>query len=404
MTSKRKSLLELADAGLAAVQPRTVLSAALLQQAPAGECYVLVIGKAAAGMYDAAAGYLGARLLDGRVVLPESSRKPAADVVTLVGEHPVPGEGSFAAGKEIHAWLQHLDAGIPLLLLLSGGGSALLEMPVANVSTQQCRDIHAWCLGSGLPINTVNAIRSRFSALKSGGLAAAAGRRDIFAYVISDIPANTPKNDLRYVASGPASAELVQEFDRAVKHASGWIRELAETAGDVPRKSAGLIRLADNATVLKAIVAAVGEQDFDVIEQGGLSGDAESCARAIAARIADAPSGLYLFGGETTVSLPDNPGRGGRNQQLALALADAMQGRDDWYALALATDGVDGNSEDAGALVDGGTIRRGEDAGLDAGTALSSANAGEFLEAAGDLVHTGPTGTNVMDLLLVLKE
>jgi glycerate 2-kinase len=117
-----------------------------------------------------------------------------------------------------------------------------------------------------------------------------------------------------------------------------------------------------------------------------------------------ATSGVHVWGGETTVQLPEHPGRGGRNQLLALAAACRIAGRAGIYLLAAGTDGTDGNSCDAGALVDGGSITRGEDGGFDASDCLSRVDAGAFLEASGDLVYTGPTGTNVMDLIIALKE
>jgi hydroxypyruvate reductase len=112
---------------------------------------------------------------------------------------------------------------------------------------------------------------------------------------------------------------------------------------------------------------------------------------------------LVIHGGETTVRLPSATGRGGRNQHLALAAAGLIAGREDVLVLAIGTDGTDGNSDDAGGLVDGGTIERGRDAGLDPDQCLARADSGRFLGASGDLVHTGPTGTNVGDLVLTLQ-
>jgi hydroxypyruvate reductase len=135
----------------------------------------------------------------------------------------------------------------------------------------------------------------------------------------------------------------------------------------------------------------------------GLDGDAEATGRELAAKLRSLPTGFHIWGGETTVRLPDEPGRGGRNQHLALAAALLLAGVDDICFLALGTDGSDGPTEDAGALVDGGTIRRGELAGLDAADRLRNADSGSFLQASGDLVSTGPTGTNVRDLVIAWK-
>jgi hydroxypyruvate reductase len=134
-----------------------------------------------------------------------------------------------------------------------------------------------------------------------------------------------------------------------------------------------------------------------------LYGDAAVAGRRIAEKVCTLPTGLFIWGGETTVALPENPGRGGRNQHLALAAALALSGRDDCWLLSAGTDGTDGSTEYAGALIDGGTVARGRAHGLDPELALLGADAGRFLEASGDLIHTGPTGTNVMDLVIALR-
>ena len=136
---------------------------------------------------------------------------------------------------------------------------------------------------------------------------------------------------------------------------------------------------------------------------GRVEGDALAVAGDLCRRLMQSGEGLWVLGGETTVVLPERAGRGGRNQHLALGAAHGIAGCGDLLVLAAGTDGSDGNTADAGALVDGGSIRRGEEAGLDAGRCLATADSGRFLEASGDLVHTGGTGTNVGDLILGLR-
>jgi hydroxypyruvate reductase len=136
---------------------------------------------------------------------------------------------------------------------------------------------------------------------------------------------------------------------------------------------------------------------------GFLEGDAGEQGAALGDFLLGAPSGIHLWGGETTVRLPPDPGRGGRNQHLALALAGRIAGHGGLWCLAVGTDGTDGPTEDAGGLVDGGTWQRARDGGRDPEAALRAADSGTALEAAGDLVNTGPTGTNVMDLVIALK-
>ncbi|MCF6258602.1 MAG: hypothetical protein L3J98_00335 [Gammaproteobacteria bacterium] len=132
--------------------------------------------------------------------------------------------------------------------------------------------------------------------------------------------------------------------------------------------------------------------------------DAQLAGQKLVRTLCDGEFGLHVWGGETTVCLPENPGQGGRNQQLALAAAVELAGMEAHYFLAAGTDGSDGPTQAAGALVDGHTLQRGIQAGFNVQQTLASANAGEFLQASGDLIVTGPTGTNVMDLILAIKQ
>jgi len=134
-----------------------------------------------------------------------------------------------------------------------------------------------------------------------------------------------------------------------------------------------------------------------------IHGDAFTSGQSLAKVLCDSEPAFHIWGGETTVCLPDKPGRGGRNQHLALAAAQLLDGREDCYLLSAGTDGSDGPTEDAGALVDGGTLARGRSMGYEVEKALSGADSGSFLMASNDLIRTGPTGTNVMDLVLGLK-
>jgi hydroxypyruvate reductase len=134
-----------------------------------------------------------------------------------------------------------------------------------------------------------------------------------------------------------------------------------------------------------------------------ISADAANSGRRLALELLDSWPGVYVWGGEPSVELPSAPGRGGRNQHLALSAATVIEGRDDICFLSAGTDGTDGPGEDAGALVDGGTLGRARRAGFEAVDCLARADSGELLQASGDLIHTGPTGTNVMDLMLGLK-
>jgi hydroxypyruvate reductase len=182
---------------------------------------------------------------------------------------------------------------------------------------------------------------------------------------------------------------------------AGVLQPVAERAeaGTVVRRIVASLDLA-----LDAAEAAGRRQGFAVYRAAGhLADDAALTAARLVGEVVAGPPGVYLWGGETTVTLPPTPGRGGRNQHLALAAAMALAGRDDICLLSVGTDGSDGPTEDAGALVDGGTVARGALHGFDAADCLARADAGSLLEASDDLVNTGPTGTNVTDLVIALK-
>jgi hydroxypyruvate reductase len=162
--------------------------------------------------------------------------------------------------------------------------------------------------------------------------------------------------------------------------------------------------VASREAAVKAAAARARELGYRVeVVDDLLEGDALEAGRACAREVLGGPPGMRLWSGETTVRLPPNPGRGGRNQALALAAATGLEGYEHAWLLAAGTDGTDGPTEDAGALVDGSTIARGREQGIDPAEALARADSGCFLAASGDLVHTGPTGTNVMDLVIGLK-
>ncbi|MGH8403236.1 MAG: MOFRL family protein, partial [Gammaproteobacteria bacterium] len=253
-------------------------------------------------------------------------------------------------------------------------------------------------LGSGLPIDAVNRVRSAFSRIKGGRLLQDLAGRHAELLLISDVPGDVPE----HIGSGMLLPPI-----------AGPLPELPAQFADFPRQppaeiQAGNVKvrmLATNRDAMQAVLAAalnLGEkaQIHDALP----AADAKVCGEHMTEFLLDAEPGIHIWGGETVVQLPAHPGRGGRNQMLALAAAHKLAGRANIYLLAAGTDGADGNSGDAGALVDGGSIARGEDAGLDARDCMARADTGSFLEASGDLVYTGPTGTNVMDLIIASKQ
>lgn len=373
---RRALLLQLLHAALGAVDGRRRVRAALPAAAGAGAMHALAVGKAAAAMMQGAVDALGPRLARGLVVAPDDG---SAQVLAghpaircLTGSHPLPDERSLAAGGAMLEFAAATPAGSRVLLLVSGGASALAEFPAAGVTLADLRALTTRSFTEGWDIERLNASRRGMSALKGGRLVEAFRGCEVQGLLISDVPRDDP----------------------AVA-ASGMLASAACRVTVVAKLS----------DALEAAQRAARAQGLDTaLTPVRLDGPAVEAARRICHDIATIPQALLLAGGETVVLLPARPGRGGRCQHLALAAARLIAGHPEYLLLAAGTDGRDGASEDAGALVDGGTLARIEDAGLDVEAGLAAADSGTLLEAAGDLVFTGPTGTNVGDIVLALRQ
>jgi len=402
----RKLLAGFFDQALEAVRGRPVVRRALEARGIDSSATLVAVGKAAQSMTEGAVDALSTGIRAGLVI----SKAGHLDFETLerfglegvVGGHPVPTTGSLEAGRRLQQVLGEGEE--TLLFLISGGTSSLVEAPVTGLDLPDLVRLNKWLLGSGLPIGAMNIVRKSVSRIKGGGLLNRLGGRRLRALAISDVPGD----DLGIVGSGL----LVPEPDLASRlkglDLPDWLRRwtergLAERA-EVPEQGPEIELVATLGMAKKAAADAARAEGLQVhLYEEFLEGDAAERGRALARRLIDGPAGLHVWGGETTVRLPQIPGCGGRNQHLALAAAVELAGRDDCLLLSGGTDGTDGPTDDAGGLVDGDTLKRAELDGFDADSALAAADAGSLLAAAGDLVHTGPTGTNVMDLVLGLK-
>jgi hydroxypyruvate reductase len=400
---RRAFLLEAFGAALAAVDGRARVRDALAGRSDLARVWVLAVGKAACAMTRGAVDALGPRLERALVVSraghfdPDIERDPRMHCIAA--GHPLPDRGSLAAGAAALELAAEAGPGQPLLLLVSGGASSLIESPPEGVTLDDLRRVSDWALATGLPIERINALRRRLSRLKDGRLLALLSRCHSEGFFISDVPGDDPA----LVGSGLLAAAPRPVSEEAQP---AWLEALLKRAEPAPARlpavpvhCVGRLDEAIEAAVRFARAAGARVERLP----GRLDGDAVETAAALCSHLAGMPPGLLVAGGETTVRLPAAPGRGGRNQHLALAVATTFAGRGDWLLLSAGTDGSDGNSSDAGAVVDGGTADRGRDAGLDPADCLARADSGRFLEASGDLVHTGATGTNVGDLVLAFR-
>ena len=400
----RRLLSDLFNVGLAAVDGRRVVSSALESSPLDGPVGIIAIGKAAGAMVLGAHDVLGPRVERVLVVtkpghlpaeLPASL--PAAEIVT--GGHPLPDVNSLLAGAAILRNVDAARAGSTLLFLISGGASSLAEALVPGVALAELVRLNGWLLGSGLPIDRVNAVRSRLSRLKAGGLARYVGERSARVLMISDVAGDDPA----VIGSGMLAAAPATSLPTALP--TCW-RDRLDQLAVAPLTAPPLIDCAIVARaedLRDAVVRAAAARGLSVEAWSQrFDGAATDVAARMVERLRDADCDLIVAVGESTVTLPDAPGRGGRNQHLALAAARELDGGADALLLAAGSDGTDGPTEDAGAIVDQHTIERGRLAGLDPSECLARAAAGEFLEASGDLLNCGPTGTNVGDVLIGL--
>lgn len=400
----RELLLSCFEASLSAVGGREAVARQLRAEPLDGVVHLIAIGKAAVPMAQGALDVLGDRIADAVIVTKDAAGISLPWRVREAG-HPVPDARSLEAGRAVSDFAGALPRSAAVLVLLSGGASALVEQLPDGLSLEDLQRLTDWLLGSGLDIAAMNHIRKRVSCIKGGRLAAMLHPRPVRCLAISDVPGNDPSA----IGSGPLVPAGRSETD--LSGLPGFVREMLARAAPVPPADdpcfAG-VRFGIIATLEDAKQAAArAARDLGVevrIVPEFVDGDAAAAGMRLARALLESPPGIvHVWGGETTVRLPPRPGRGGRNQQLALAAALVLQGHPQSFLLAAGTDGTDGPTQDAGALVDGGTVARAAAHGFSATEALARADAGTLLEASGDLVHTGPTGTNVMDLMLAVR-
>jgi glycerate 2-kinase len=345
-----------------------------------GPVWAAAVGKAATSMALGAADALGSSLE--RVLVVTKSGHLAPELLSLPGieihesAHPVPDERSLAAGRRLLQWVGEVPPAVSPLFLISGGASSLVEVLAPGVSLAQLEQLSARWLAEGVAIAELNRQRARLSRIKGGRLAEALAGREALALFISDVPDDDPA----VIGSGL----------------------LGPAAAGPDRIERQVIASVDQA--LEGVAAAALQRGLTVeCVRPRFAGEATRLAARFAHELLIGNTQVRVWGGESTVRLPARPGRGGRNQHLALAACKLLADYPDLALLAAGTDGTDGPTPDAGALVDGETCARVACAGVDVDEALRRADAGSALEAAGDLIHTGPTGTNVGDLVLGLK-
>lgn len=375
---------------------------------PKGRRIVIAVGKAAVPMMRATLAALPEAPAAALVVTNPENRADLPGAEVIAGAHPVPDQSSAAAGARVLDLLSGLRAEDEVLMLISGGGSALMVAPAEGLTLADKAAVNKVLLASGLEINRMNLIRQSLSQLKGGGLLRAAAPAHVTALILSDVIGD----DLRAIASGPTVAPLGSREDaRALLQSEGLWEKLPEAVRthlntpDTPQATpeARNILIGSNRFSLEAMQARAEEMGWEVAALiDDLTGDVAEAASRVIETAAKAPKDrpvALLFGGETTVRLTGS-GRGGRNQELALRIAQRAAELDgDWVFLSGGTDGRDGPTDAAGGIVAPDTW----DSIPNAEAFLANNDSYAALKAADALVVVGGTGTNVADVQILLK-
>lgn len=390
--------------------------------------FVIGAGKAGAPMTQAVESLLGDRISAGCVVVKYGHDAPTTHVRLRQAGHPLPDQAGLEAGAELLALAAQAGPDDLVICLLSGGGSALLEALPPALTLPDLQATTGLLLACGAGITEINTLRKHLSHVKGGQLARAVAPAPLLTLTLSDVVGSP----LDIIASGPTAPDpttwadawaVVERYDLAARLPANVRRRLqAGLAGalpDTPKPDDPLFRrnhtliVADNAIAAAAARDEAARQGYNaLILSTFVEGEATAVAKLAVALAREVqshrrpvpPPACLILGGETTVTLGENPGRGGRNQELALAAAIALEGMRGVTIVALASDGSDGPTDAAGGVVDGSVVARGQAAGWDARDHLARHDAYPFLAATAALLKTGPTRTNVNDLILILVE
>jgi len=387
--------------------------------------FVVGTGKASAPMAANLEKILGPRIQGGWINVKYGHGRKLKRIHIQEAGHPLPDGKGLEGSREIIRMLKDLTAKDLVIFLISGGGSALLPLPVSGITLEEKQKVTQLLLRCGASIQEINTLRKHLSLLKGGGLAKRAYPATLISLILSDVIGDP----LEVIASGPTvpdsstfadCARILDKFNlwgeippAAAEHLREGLkgnREETLKEGDPAFARVQNVIVGNNLLAMKAAREKARELGYRTLTLSSLiEGETREVARVHAAIAKEVvlsaqplpPPACILSGGETTVTLKGQ-GKGGRNQEFSLSAALEIDGWKDVALLSAGTDGTDGPTDAAGAFADGQTIRRGKEKGLDARAFLNENDSYSFFEKLGDLLITGPTGTNVMDLRIML--
>ncbi|MDP9789352.1 glycerate kinase type-2 family protein [Agrobacterium tumefaciens] len=415
-TSARDALNRIFMAAVASADPAKVLQHHL-PSPPKGRCVVVGAGKASAAMAAALEAAWPHVDLSGVVVTRYGHAVPTAHIEIIEASHPVPDDKSAEAAKRILAAVEGLTTDDMVIALISGGGSALMVAPAEGMTLADKMAVNRALLASGATISEMNAVRKHLSRIKGGRLALAARPAKVVSLLISDVPGDDPSE----IASGPTVADP-SDIETVREIISRYALDLPENVRKVLEKGEETPKAGDIDEDIRLIAApslALQAAAEEAVKLGltplilgdSLEGESKDVG-AVMAGIALSASrkglpvkgpAVLLSGGETTVTIGKGPaGKGGRNTEFLLSLALTLKGAGSIWAIAGDSDGIDGVEDAAGAVVTPDTLARMREAGVDPRQSLVSHDSYTAFKAAGDLVVTGPTLTNVNDIRAIL--
>jgi hydroxypyruvate reductase len=412
----RAALRDIFDAAVASADPAAAVLRHLPEK-PKGRCVVIGAGKASAKMAAALNDAWSDVDLSGVVVTRYGQGTSAGRIAVIEASHPVPDANSVEAGRRMLAAVDGLTADDLVIALMSGGGSSLMVMPAGAMTLADKQAVNTSLLASGANIVEMNAVRKHLSGIKGGRLALAARPARVVTLAISDIPGDDPAA----IASGATVADsstLADVRDIIARYridlppaAVAVLAANIETPKRLPPDNSVRVVIAPSLALAAAAQAAAKAGLTPLMLGDAIEGESRELGIVMAGIARSCrlngcpvePPAVLLSGGETTVTIGKGPaGRGGRNTEFLLGFAIAMAGEPDVFALAGDSDGIDGTEDAAGAIVTPDTLARARIATLDPRAYLVNHDSFSFFDGIGDLIRTGPTGTNVNDIRIVL--
>ena len=386
--------------------------------------WVLGAGKASVAMAREAVKYFGDKVCDGIIIAPEASRE-FTDIQVFKGSHPYPDANSVASSMELLNLAKKIPEGDTVIFCLSGGASALYCIPAGKIEIEELQKTYKLLLNSGISIHQINTVRKHLSDTAGGKTAAALAKTDLFSIIISDVPGDDPQS----IGSGPTVVDTstFKEAFQVLKKAGIWdavphsvrihiTKGMEEESGNdhyLPKWKNHQVEVISGArTLAKNIGAKLAEDGYKVkVAEDAYDGDIKKVSKRICSdgisvlsrnQIVEKPAALLYFGESTVVVKGD--GKGGRNQEMALNVAISIEGQHNISLLSMGTDGMDGPTDAAGAIVNSETALLARKMKLNPEEYLQDNNSYYFHQQMNNLLKTGPTGNNLMDLQVLLVE